>query len=291
MQVRSWCRALTLALVIRSLPAQTPAADSVRAMVDAEKRFCQTGQEQGTRAAFLAFLAEDGIVFRPGPVNGKEVWRKRAETGFDLIWEPTFAVMSRSGDFGYDTGPAKWRASKREEKFSGYGHFISVWRKQKDESWKVALDCGIENPEPTGKTETLRIVSLDGSGPPPTPEGAARVWASTQQKFVNAARSDSKGATLEFAADEIRVYRDGYFPFVGKEAASRSLSGTRPTTFEMTGGEVSSYADLAYTYGKYSSRGDKGVEEGHYLQIWQSEATGGWKLVLDWQQPLPLPPK
>ena len=43
-------------------------------MVEAEKKFYQTGQEKGTRAAFLAFLADDGIVFRPGPVNGKESW-------------------------------------------------------------------------------------------------------------------------------------------------------------------------------------------------------------------------
>jgi hypothetical protein len=34
-------------------------------LVDAERKFYQTGQEKGTRAAFLAFLADDGIVFRP----------------------------------------------------------------------------------------------------------------------------------------------------------------------------------------------------------------------------------
>ncbi len=114
-------------------------------MVEAEKKFYQTGQEKGTRAAFLEFLAEDGIVFRPGPVNGKESWGKRPESGLDLVWEPTFAAMSRSADFGYDTGPAKWRAKKTDPAFTGYGHFISIWKKQNDGSWKVALDCGIEN--------------------------------------------------------------------------------------------------------------------------------------------------
>jgi hypothetical protein len=97
-------------------------------------------------------------------VNGKEVWEKRSETGLDLIWEPTFAAIARSADFGYTTGPAKWKANKKEEKFLGYGQFISIWKKQKDGSWKVALDCGIENPEPTGKPETLRMfVPEDGS--------------------------------------------------------------------------------------------------------------------------------
>ncbi len=84
-------------------------------------------------------------------MNGQEVWSKRTETGLDLVWEPAFASIARSGDFGYDTGPSKWRAKKTDEKFAGFGHFISIWKKQKDGAWKVALDCGIENPEPTAK--------------------------------------------------------------------------------------------------------------------------------------------
>ena len=289
MRPRSFLFLAALLLAIRLGNAETP-SDAVRAMVDAERKFYQTGQEQGTRAAFLAFLADDGIVFRPGPVNGKEVWSKRQETGLDLVWEPTFAVMARSGDFGYDTGPAKWRASKKEEKFSGHGHFISIWKKQKDGSWKVALDCGIENPEPTGKPETLRTIVLDRAGPLPTPEIVGKDWADTQRKFAEAAKSNSSAAILEFAADEIRVYRDGHFPSVGREAAHGLLAESTGQILEMMGGEVSTFADLAYTYGKYSSAGDKGSGQGHYLQIWQKDATAGaWKLVLDWQQPLPLP--
>ena len=118
--------------------------EAVRAMTIAEKKFYQTGQEKGTRAAFLEWLADDAIVFRPGPVNGKEAWNKRPETGLDLIWEPTFAAIARSGDFGYDTGPSKWRTKKTDEKFSGYGHFVSIWKKQKDGKWKFMLDCGNE---------------------------------------------------------------------------------------------------------------------------------------------------
>jgi len=203
-------------------------------MVDAERKFYQTGQEKGTRAAFLAFLADDGIVFRPGPLNGKEVWGKRPETGFDLVWEPTFAAMARSADFGYDTGPAKWRASKKEEKFTGYGQFVSIWKKQTDGSWKVALDCGIENPEPTGKPEMLRTVVPGGPRETENFDTAEKGRLETQQKFTQAARTDSALATLKFAAPEIRVYRDGHFPSIGKDAARPLLDATAGRmTFEM----------------------------------------------------------
>ena len=87
--------------------------DAARTMVEAEKNFYQAGQERGTRAAFLAFLADDGVVFRPGPVNGKKVWTERPETGLDLIWEPTFASMARSADFGFTSGPAQMEGEER----------------------------------------------------------------------------------------------------------------------------------------------------------------------------------
>ena len=266
--------------------AETP-AEAVRAMTDAEKKFYQTGQEQGTRAAFLSFLADDAIVFQPGPVNGKEVWSKRPESGLDLIWEPTFAAIARSGDFAYDTGPAKWRANKKDEKFSGHGHFVSIWKKQKDGAWKVALDLGIENPEPGGKPEALRTVVPHDRAKSVDVDVVAKIWAGTQQKFAEAAKIDSAAATLEFGGDEIRVYRDGHFPSVGKEEARSLLSESEGRILELIGGEVSSSADLAYTYGKYSGARDKGSEQGHYFQIWQTDSAGSWKLVLDWQQALP----
>ena len=290
MRRSSWLLLAGLSLALIPLRAET-LDEAVRAMTNAEKKFYETGQEKGTRAAFLEFLAPDGIIFRPGPLNGQEVWSKRPENGFDLVWEPTFAAIARSGDFGYDTGPAKWRANKQEPKFTGHGHFISIWKKQKDGAWKVALDCGIENPEPTGKPDTIRLVVPDESKAPVDLNTAQKNQADAQQKFVASAKRDSALATLTFAAPEIRIYRDGHSPSVGKDAARPLLDATAGrTTLEVLGGDVSRSADLSYTYGKYSTVRRKGTEEGHYFQVWQTDPAGAWKLVLDWQQALP-PPK
>lgn len=272
--------------------AETP-AEAVRAMVDAERKFYQTGQEQGTRAAFLAFLADDAIVFQPGPVNGKEAWRKRPESGLDLIWEPTFAAIARSGDFGYDTGPAKWRANKKDEKFLGHGQFVSIWKKQKDGAWKVALDCGIEYPEPAGKPETLRMFVPDTSAQIKIDFASRRkALQEIQRTFVEPAKGETlASATLRVASEEIRVYHDGSSPVVGKEAAGVLLNATNGyMSFQRMGGDISNSADLGYSYGKYSiARKDSG-QSGHYFQIWQTDAAGAWKLVLDWQTPLPERP-
>jgi ketosteroid isomerase-like protein len=293
MQLRRHLLPPLLGLLVRSVvvhAAEPDAVEACRAMVDAERQFYQTGQEKGTRAAFLAFLADDAVVFRPGPVNGKEAWGKRPETGLDLIWEPTFAAIARSGDFGYTTGPAKWRANKKEEKFIGYGQFVSIWRKQKEGSWKVALDCGIENPEPAGQPESLRTLVLDDSQQIKNADGRRKALPlpEAHQKFLEAAKINSADAILGVAAEEIRVYREASFPAVGKDAAGALLSTKAgKSSFEQLGGDMSSSADLAYSYGKYSLSREGSVESGHFFQIWQTDAVGMWKLVVDWQQALP----
>jgi len=58
-------------------------------------------------------------------------------------------------------------------------------------------------------------------------------------------------------------------------------------SFEQLGGDMSHSADLAYNYGKYVLTRNDGVEGGHFFQIWQTDAAGSWKLVVDWQQALP----
>lgn len=263
--------------------AESP-ADAVKALVDAERKFFETGQEKGTRAAFLEFLALDGIVFRPGPVNGQEVWRKRTETGLDLVWEPTFASIARSGDFGYDTGPSKWRAKKSDEKFSGFGHFISIWKKQKGGTWKVALDCGIENPEPepNSKAALQLLTPTDGA------RGPLKSLVEAQAAFAATAKLDFTKAFREFGSDDVRVYRAGSFPTIGKETGVKLLGPEQAgAAMEVMKSDMSSSGDLAYSYGSYSDTRTQPAVTGHFLQIWQTDASGAWKLVLDWQQALP----
>ena len=50
---------------------------NLQALVEAERAFARAAATKGTRDAFLEFLADDGIVFQPGPINGKEFWRQR----------------------------------------------------------------------------------------------------------------------------------------------------------------------------------------------------------------------
>lgn len=291
MQILS--KSLKFFLAILALGAIARAADekpsaAVRAIVESEGRFGQMAHDRSVRAAFLEFLADDAIVFGPGPVNGKKVWSERPESTLDLIWQPIFAAIARSGDFGYDTGPAKWKKNRSDEKFLGYGQFVSVWKKQRDGAWKVALDIGIENPQPTSEPGPPQTLVAGDVTKDVDLVAARQALEKTERDFAGMAKEDSLSALSAFASENIQAFREEMFPIIGKKAVVEMASAAHgPMSIQANGGDMSRSGDLAYSYGSYSiKRGDE-TERGNLVQIWQTDSAGAWKLVLDLEQKVP----
>src|SRR4026209_2370117 len=149
--------ALTLAFLTVFMQAQTP----LQEMVQTEHAFARMAAEKNTRDAFMAFIADDGLLFRPGAVNGKK-WMiehpvpppKDTDKKPLLAWQPKFAGMAASGDMGFTTGPWEAKEDIKDEKPQAYGHFVTVWKKQADGSWKFVVDLGISHPQ-SGGPQTL----------------------------------------------------------------------------------------------------------------------------------------
>jgi ketosteroid isomerase-like protein len=262
--------------------------ETAKAMLENETKFVAKGQEEGTRAASLAFLADDAIMFDPGPVNAKKTWTARPETPLSLKWQPAFAAMARSCDLAFTTGPAEWRKNKEDEKPLGYGQYVSIWKKQKDGVWKVAVDVGGSVPS-AQKIEGLPELSISNAPVPQKPDAAAaaKKLREAEKWFVNTAKTDSTAALVGSSAEMIHVHRDGVSPAVGREPANLMLSVRRgQMTVERIGGDISQAGDLAYSYGKYSVDQPQKTERGFYLQIWQTDPAGAWKLLLDYQSPV-----
>ena len=274
--------------VLTAARGETPET-ALHAIVEGERKFYEMGQAQGTRAAFLEFLAEDSIVFQPGPGDGRKTWGARPDGGLWLTWQPVFAAMSRSADLGYTTGPAEFRKNKEDEKPFGHGQYISIWRRQKDGAWKVALDVGHGNPRPPNPPgEPELSFPSEGADVQGDTAGARKKYVEAQKKFAAAAKNDSTAAIAEAARDDIRVHREEMFPGLGKDAVGLMLSVRRgKLSLSQMGESMSSAGDLAYAYGKYLLSKAQNDERGHYLQIWRAADDGTWQLALDFQAPLP----
>jgi ketosteroid isomerase-like protein len=275
-------------------PSPSPSPESagenpeqaLQRIVELEAKFVAMGHEQGSRAAFLHFLAPDAIAFEPGPQNARKIWENREPDEVSLAWRPVFAAISASSDIAYTSGPSEWREKKSDEKPFGNGRYITIWKRQKDGEWKVALDVGVQVPGPP-KTEEELELSLPNEAPPDKTKSAKQL-REVEAEFLRMAKTDSTDALMHAADQNIRVYREGMYPAAGRAAAGLMLSVRRGALLlHRLGGDTSAAGDLVYHYGRYSLKRVEHAERGHYLQIWRINRDGAWKLALDYQAPLP----
>jgi ketosteroid isomerase-like protein len=120
----------------------------------ADIEFSDLSKEKGMRDAFLAYIAEDGVLLRPYmmPVVGYEAVKKLLDEGntdFLLIWFPLFADISISGELGYTYGT--YELTYKDEKrisVTRKGTYVSIWKKDKEGKWKFVLDTGNPGLEP-----------------------------------------------------------------------------------------------------------------------------------------------
>jgi len=59
-------------------------ATEYQSLINAERAFSKKSMDANAKEAFLAFIADDGVVFTPDPVPGKEEWQKRPTPQFIL---------------------------------------------------------------------------------------------------------------------------------------------------------------------------------------------------------------
>ncbi len=138
---------LLLLVLLGCAPEPLPDSDAALAsLVEAERAFARTSVEQGMRHAFLEFLADEAVIFRPTPTNGKQWFAPRPETSGTLAWQPVVADVADTGDLGYTTGPYSFSDSAGTP--VAHGHYITVWRLQPDSTWHVEIDAGINHPKP-----------------------------------------------------------------------------------------------------------------------------------------------
>jgi ketosteroid isomerase-like protein len=268
---------------------------SLRSLVEAERAFASLSVAEGIKASFVANLADDGILFRPGPVAGKKWMEERPARDGLLTWRPAFADVALADDMGYTTGPWEFRPKKMEDKPVAYGHFVTVWKRQADGAWKVALDLGIGHPEPSAAMANPEVSfpAVKNLKPKDAESERAALLKLENDISKSAAAKKSADAVLSYLADGGRVYRDDAFPAVGREAA-RALLETKPggLSWHPAKADVSRSGDLGYAYGtyKFKAADGKSSEAGNYLRIWKRQAGGHWKVVLDLLSPIP-PPK
>lgn len=287
---------LTLFMSVVALAFQQRSAlnSDLDSLVNTERSFARTAAERGTRDAFLAFLAEDGIVFAPDPQNGKKTWEARPSRPGLLSWEPIYADISAAGDLGYTTGPWEFRPKGADDKPVAFGNFMTIWRKQSDGTFKFLLDLGISNPQPASNP-AIQFSSVKSKATKNASEADLQTARNNilglEREFAGAVSSRGAAkAYTAYAADEVRLLREGKAPFVGKQAAQSAIEASSgKLVWQAAKADVARSVDLGYSYGTYEWKSDDGKQEesGNYVHIWKRGPDGKWRLVMEVLNPIP----
>jgi ketosteroid isomerase-like protein len=277
---------LFVAACATPLPPTTPRqpTDADRdSLAASELAFAKRSVEQGMRAAFIEYFADDGINFAPDPGNTRARYRARPEAiePFILDWHPAIAAAARAGDLGFTTGPFTITGRAPAVREPAQGMFFSVWRRQSDGSWRVIVDGGAPTRAPVPD-------AAFGEDPQPLISIAKAAGAAGQKTlfeleaqplFGEPAAANGYAALL---ADEARLVIGPTPPALGRDAIV-ALLAERQLKFrwETLAAGVSRSDDLGYSYGRLHLLAAREKTTGHYVHVWMRDRGGHWRIVAE----------
>lgn len=131
------------------------------ALLEADRAWseAQAASDSPTDVVMAQFLADAYLLAPDAPLlGGTEAIREvfaglEAMPGYSLAWEPTVAEVGGAGDLGYTIGSYEMKMAPEGAPITIVGKYMTVWKKQADGTWKVAVDMFNANGPPVADEE------------------------------------------------------------------------------------------------------------------------------------------
>jgi ketosteroid isomerase-like protein len=266
-----------------------PQAPCVAGLLDevmaVDRAFAAAAADSGAQSAFMDYLAPDGVLFRPTPVNGREWLQIHEEASGRLEWSPAIGAVACDGRVAFTVGP--W--SYRQGNSYSAGTYLTVWRRTAAAEWVVALDHGIETASGAGQAARPVLEALAGRWSPAGDRGCSRGagaddLAKADRDANELMRSRGLAAAVQrYAGGQAVLFRDGHAPAVMTAdwpAGSDLGTGLEVLAARAVAGEGS---DLGYTYGTMVAPGQGGASvqpRAVYVRVWVRKRRD-WILAAD----------
>lgn len=276
-------RSLVIAAALAA--ACTPMTERPRGNADAvslaaaETAFAAHSVRTDMREAFLEHFSDDGVWLSGGWTLARPALAPRPAPPIVLDWRPVHTEVAASGELGLSTGPWK-RTPKGTAAEARYGQYVSIWRREPGGPWKVAVDLGISNREPTFWDAPLVALPavIPGAFPTDRIEDAEARFAETQRT------RGARAAYEAFASERVRHYTDDA-PLAGKPAvlgaASREPQATQSVVERS---ETARSGEFGYARGHYASASAPQSPLAYFLRVWRAEG-GQWRIVMAVENP------
>jgi len=149
-------RIFASALVLSLVPLASAVADTAEdeAAIRAALADWLAASMAKDAEAFASVYAADAVLMLEGApdIAGQEaiagaVAGLMQDPNFELTFEADRVEVAAAGDLAIETGTYRFALSDPEgNPAAQVGHYVVVWRKQADGTWKVAIDAPISDP-------------------------------------------------------------------------------------------------------------------------------------------------
>jgi hypothetical protein len=269
----------TIVAASLSLGAYAQKSDgSTKSLVKAEQDFAEKLAKTGAKTAFSTYSNDKTLVFRPNPVSANAYYATQGDTK-DLSWTPTYARVSRSGDWGFTTGPYTYTGTE-----TSYGQYFSVW-KAVDGKWELALDLGVTHNKPLNKVTPQFIEPKDSYKPKflndKQREAAASIVSTTETTLNATLKSYGVSAFAGFVNPDVRILFPGYEPILGKDKAVAFFNSMiSKINLKTTKVNKADGGDFAYTYGMATIDYKADLRESfNYVFVYERQTDHNWNLI------------
>ena len=276
-----------------ALNAQAPSARA--SLVEADQVAGSTVFQHGFQTGLQDLLAEDAVLLFEGAplLSGRgriiQVFASQPSLGRLRVQRmPVLAAISRDGNYGATTGASIiTRMGQPPDSAATLGHYIAVWRRAGESApWRIValLENGLMGDAAFQKPGGFE------PGPVPLLSGPARMLAEVDLAFAKMAADSGVGPAFgNYAAADATFPAGESVMTVGAPAIrSRMSSPARMQSvwlWHPVYAGASAEGDFGYTAGESTIRSsgsaDASAYEGKYLTVWQRQADGTVKFILD----------
>ena len=143
-----WGIIFIMSILMSDISAQDSNNSNILLQVD--KDFAELSVKAGAKKAFETYLLDNAISLSDdhNPIFGLA---KISDSfgNFDdkliLKWEPQFAEVSECNKMGWTWG-IFYTLNKKTKEVLKKGKYLNVWKRDKDNNWKVKVDMGNSSP-------------------------------------------------------------------------------------------------------------------------------------------------
>lgn len=132
------------------MPSANGALEAIRS---ADVQFSNDAAKYGTGVAFGRYAAADAQMFSgpgefiTGPHAISESFGPPTEKS-SLVWHPVHGEVAATGDLGFTVGNAVFTGVREDgAKIERFSKYLTVWKKQRDGSWRYVVDGGSSRPQ------------------------------------------------------------------------------------------------------------------------------------------------